>query len=723
MSKNNLKTVFSNTKYKNRLTSTLDSKYTYKFTVLPTVEGLTKKQCINLLVKTSMHSKTVALNSIVDIKAVCKSTIICPAVFKKEAPKWVDDNVKSIDFISLDIDSGMTMEEAQSILDKNELSYILYTSKSHTSKKHKFHIIVALLKPIKDKDIKQKYKATWQYLHELLECKTDPACKNPSRALLPSAIDGIVIDKLYRNDLYLGTELLNKYKYVVKTYDEATGTGKVHPDFIKQIENINPNLIKDDETDFILRYKRDINDPVGNLFCYYPQNVKCIFDLTKSATTDLLFSNYDYEYSFKPEAIRTDIQQKIKNAIEKHHDDFDIIGFDFVKTVIVANEGVGKTRAILENCKKFHVIYACDTTKRIIEMKESFQEEGIDTLVCYSNKEIMEQLNISPSIIESYSKKMQEGNDTKEFINEVINDSQQAQNLLDAIQENNKKILRRDVTVLLTTEKLKVLLKRYIKEESLSLIVLDEFEVKDFYPVVELKEKSKKVTLSEINFYNDLIRLEKNNSLIDLLCNRSAIILTTEKEKVKRVFYNKSDYPIRDFTKKLKTDNIKYLLTSSTSNVKIEKETNRDNVIKKVLGLYPEIDEVICDASDKKDSTHLSVRGSDNYKQLNTLVVGHYPSPVEHYLFFKASEEYYKDKFGDDKEAIAMDINCIIMSTKVSQSIGRNSGFRDCGKFCYVILPMLRSSNCYTFKSSSGVKLDFDLNYVSSNVERLDIEG
>ena len=52
------------------------------------------------------------------------------------------------------------------------------------------------------------------------------------------------------------------------------------------------------------------------------------------------------------------------------------------------------------------------------------------------------------------------------------------------------------------------------------------------------------------------------------------------------------------------------------------------------------------------------------------------------------------------------------LQTQVSQSIGRNSGFRDKGKKAVVVLPLLQRNSTKKFKT-------INLNYISSDVRVL----
>ena len=80
--------------------------------------------------------------------------------------------------------------------------------------------------------------------------------------------------------------------------------------------------------------------------------------------------------------------------------------------------------------------------------------------------------------------------------------------------------------------------------------------------------------------------------------------------------------------------------------------------------------------------------------------------------YFKEFKAYYKEQGMDAiniKKAINNYIKQIQLQTQVSQSIGRNSGFRDQGKKTAVVLPILQPNSTRKFKS-------IDLNYISPEV-------
>jgi hypothetical protein len=80
-------------------------------------------------------------------------------------------NFTSTDFMVLDIDSGMTIDEAESIVHKLNYTCLCLPSTSYTEEFHKFRLVFPLSKTIRDKD---SFKATMSKLAEYFPA--DPAC-------------------------------------------------------------------------------------------------------------------------------------------------------------------------------------------------------------------------------------------------------------------------------------------------------------------------------------------------------------------------------------------------------------------------------------------------------------------------------------------------------------------------------------------------------------------
>lgn len=464
--------------YVNRDTSDKQSinKHAYKLSIIPlNNRDMSKKDLTSLLLSTKTFSKTIDIKPDTNFSELCTSNIICPSVFHKEATSKQDSDVKVSNFIFLDIDSGLTIKEAIEILDKNNLSYLLFTSTSHTVKQNKFHILVPLLKPI---TTKEDYQAYWSYLNQLFNCKTDIACKHPSRACYPSLNPKEIINKLFRNDLHLDTKLLNEYKKVNEFCNKTAmySNIEVTNEFLDSLHSLNPALILVEKTDKFIKFKRDSDDRVGNVLYYLEQNKKVLHDISRDSRIDLLFSNEEFENAILANDSRISIQEAIKNDLLKHFETKEMkLECGLVpdnKTIIIANEGVGKSEAIISLCKDEKIIYAAHTLKRVEEIKSSFNQKGIPFEVCLSNEEIFREFKLDETFISNYKDASNKGTTTVNFIENNIKDNDKLKEaLLKRIMENNNLLLNKDCNIIITIAKLKKLLLRFSKETNLSTIV------------------------------------------------------------------------------------------------------------------------------------------------------------------------------------------------------------------------------------------------------------
>jgi hypothetical protein len=180
---------------------------------------------------------------------------------------------------------------------------------------------------------------------------------------------------------------------------------------------------------------------------------------------------------------------------------------------------------------------------------------------------------------------------------------------------------------------------------------------------------------------------------------------------------------------KLFDENVIYILTSST-NVSIRDELIND-IRTNLEEEYHEEFIVISNNTKEENVTHARVKGSNEYADNNTIIIGTLRTEIEDNILYYSAEDYfikfkeyieveYKDLSEDHQAkkantAINTYIKQVYLSTQVSQSIGRNSGFRDQGKKTAVVLPILQPNSRSKFK-------DIDLNYISTDVRILSKE-
>lgn len=96
-----------------------------------------------------------------------------------------NDNFISADFMSLDIDSGLTIEEAEKRIQKLELACLCLPSPSHTEQAHRFRLIFPMAKTILNKD---DFDATWNWLLTQFP-EIDKQCSDYARWYAPSKME------------------------------------------------------------------------------------------------------------------------------------------------------------------------------------------------------------------------------------------------------------------------------------------------------------------------------------------------------------------------------------------------------------------------------------------------------------------------------------------------------------------------------------------------------
>lgn len=716
--------------YKNRQTTKTKSyQNAYKLSCMYIGENKTKEEQIKQM--TRVYDKEFKLKpnmSEEDLKELFCKNIISVGIFKDGYTKKNDESVKETNFLFIDIDNGCTIEEAQEILDKDSLSYVLFTSNSHTEEKHKFHIFIPTLKKVKGIE---EYKAYYRYLDSLFSEKIDSKCSNWSRACFASPSNCIVINKLFRNDLNIKITLLKSYKRQpmkeeILSSKDIKEKSRLNENYINQIKSINSNLILESITDSVIRFKRDNDDKIGNVFNKYNQE-KHLVD--KTISMDLLFSNDEFNKAIDCKKEREAIQNEIKQEIELSLLDMQFNEDLALKKIIVANEGVGKSRAVINACKEHKIIFACQTKDRVNELEESFKKENIEYVKAISIEDILKSKGIKNSVIDIYKDSfINEFNknkyeESKEITNILkskgYNDTLVAE-VINEIKTQNELLKIKDKIVLLTVQKLKYFLKTNPKIKTLP-IVFDELEISDFYNYSARQLSNNQSPQKYMDFYNGYDLYFPNIfTMSGLLKYKQVILLTTEKAKIEPLFSKDENYEIIDFSKKMLTNNVEYLIVNSTSSKKLqlgEKIKKREKIISELKEEIKDIDCVIADNAKNSDKNHLLVRGSNDYKDKNILVVISRPTAIEEYIYYLSCREYFDEKYKNEKikdrnKLIQKEIQKRFMESKVSQSIGRNSGFRESGKKCYVVLPILAPNSEFKF----SIK-DFELNFVSSKVK------
>lgn len=96
-----------------------------------------------------------------------------------------NDNFVSTDFMSLDIDSGLRIEDAEKRVQSLGLACLCLPSPSHTSEAHRFRLIIPLAKTILNYE---DFDATWDWLQGQFP-ELDTQCSDYARWYAPSKMD------------------------------------------------------------------------------------------------------------------------------------------------------------------------------------------------------------------------------------------------------------------------------------------------------------------------------------------------------------------------------------------------------------------------------------------------------------------------------------------------------------------------------------------------------
>lgn len=159
------------------------------------------------------------------IETICNNTW-SPFIFKEYR---VGSGFLSTDVIAFDIDSGMTISEAETQANKLKLTCLCLPSTSHTPEDHRFRLIFPLVRTITNP---LEYKATYSKLAEYFS--VDPACKDLARFYYGSKmIDGFWLE----GDLLVPTRPEKPKKNRVGDFDsrDTVIVGKTIEDLVEAL--------------------------------------------------------------------------------------------------------------------------------------------------------------------------------------------------------------------------------------------------------------------------------------------------------------------------------------------------------------------------------------------------------------------------------------------------------------------------------------------------------
>lgn len=566
----------------------------------------------------------------------------------------------------------------------------------------------------------------------------------------------------------------NKPSWAKKQRGGRSGTSNIPYDHLCAYENQINNMFgmtvdKDSSRTSGLKIYRDEFDKGPGVFCApYSEGFdpRMIFDNQTKANGSRyeymsFFSLDDYMECVEPEGVRLDLQANIRKAIENWMHES---GYGHrIHKYLVTNEGLGKSSTIISLAEMgMSFIYAFCQNDGVKEKSEKMTELGIDHSVVKAAHIVLEdegfkflskeckrffKENSEPSLRGFLAEKVEDGTITEE----------NKASLLAAYDTNNNLINSRGV-VLMTTAKLKIMLKVGQAEiwKNPKHIIIDEFVVGEWHDwVIDKPDDVEKATSKVMKTWDKgegAFPLYKQDSLFKLLARKKVLVLTTEKKLADMTFAG-SDYTslravsykavARDdelawdkvdegnFVRKLKADNVHIWLVSSTRKT--------DDYREKMLSVFKKINaEIICDGvkgnPHRATLTNLGVKGMDNLKDEDTVVFGTLATESVLKELFVNNKEYLAEEFGDEawgkmvgprypedleRELIIASqdyLNNVLMETAVSQSVGRNSGFRFVGQKCLIILPVLNA------RSARRLRRDIDLNYVTENVKAVNFD-
>lgn len=149
-----------------------------KLTIYPNANYLPKskddKIALSKKVSNPNLPEVVEVNTEEDLIQIVTSTGWSPSIFSGFRH---NENFISTDFMSLDVDSGLTIEEAESRVQNLGIACLCLPSPSHTPKLHKFRLIFPLAKTIYSPD---DFDATWDWLQQQFP-ELDNQCSDYAR--------------------------------------------------------------------------------------------------------------------------------------------------------------------------------------------------------------------------------------------------------------------------------------------------------------------------------------------------------------------------------------------------------------------------------------------------------------------------------------------------------------------------------------------------------------
>ena len=732
----------------------------YKITTVPTSMDLDKEQQKNVI-WSNYSSKICEINLSKKITQKNVENLLCANIFavgllKDSRQNLSDDNVQQTDFIFIDFEiqnddtnrKVLSYDECIKILEENNLNYILKTSSSHIeNENNRLHLFLPLLKPITSKfQYKQNHKLLIdKYFSEYYY---DTRATNISRWTYSSKSTTLKYSYEFDKNDIVPEEFTEEQEKIINSNENKQRFVNANNEHINHFNTQTFSMygFKPARVDNfgIIKYYRDANDKTPNVWYSsgYYSNLDGYTILDKNTPYNVLFSYDDFKNSIEPEVTRTSIQLRLATEFENWF-------IDGGKKYVITNEGLGKSSTILSLAKKYNFIFSCHTKQRVKEVASQLEKENINHKVIISNYDILKMCELD-ELAEQYDERIQKNPkySFKKFVSDKVKNTEKLEEVLDMYDTNIKDLETDNCVRIVTNQKLKIKISKedfdgeqsnhwYIDQR----IIFDEFNFSEWAFYSSPKEGDKIVqketiwtTKSDEKKYVNLKEMRKGKendeleySFLDVLEHcKDVLILTTERAIIEPFFYSTDykeirvfeniidkDFKLQEykFEKKINDMSVKYILTKST------KVSVREQLITQIKDyctqLYSEEFKVICNNVSNADYTHLGVKGSNKLKNFNTIVVGTLRTEIEDNIFyyscqkfFKKFESYMETLGNNPKKEVQNFITQAHLTTQISQSIGRNSGFRNNGKHTIVVLPLLQGNSKHSFKQ-------FPTNYVT----------
>lgn len=212
-----------------------------------------------------------------------------------------NDNFISTDFMSLDIDSGLSIEEAEKRVQTLGLCCLCLPSPSHTETAHKFRLIFPLAKTILNCD---DFDATWDYLQKHFP-ELDNQCSDLARWYAPSKME----DGFWQDGEFLTPKKTSETQMTLHSYKETQVEVPTElKDLVKFIYGKERDVISE-SVEFFLT-----NAHTGLSGLWINSLNSCVFSLALSGVDDIIIQKVIEDVS--PEELDQRDLYQIKKAIK-----------------------------------------------------------------------------------------------------------------------------------------------------------------------------------------------------------------------------------------------------------------------------------------------------------------------------------------------------------------------------------------------------------------------